>query len=681
MWRSTLDLMAEQSGADLALLARIRSWITDGVTLDLVSAPECIHHENTFSVIQEEAAVRLRIQEYIAFGAISLLPVDHPLPFGVQPLHVIIKEGKKPRLVIDLSRNLNDDLAYEYFSYTSVQDAVNMASPHCWFSKLDLSNCFLSFPLHPSVWPHFIFRFDGQLHQFTSVPFGLASAPRICTELLSVVAFRLTAEATKRNLRFLDDFLLIDQDEPTAAAALSAAQRIINDFGLVVNPTKTEGPAQRLAFLGILLDSRAQTLSCTPERLVELRTLLATAAAARSITLPALRSLTGKLQFAAQVLPGARPFIRRLIDLCSRRTASLDRQFSRPARDAAATLRRREFAAQRASIRTDSGFRADIRFWQDHLTRWDGTQRWRSAQSAPFVFASDASLTGFGFYLESTPTASVQWSSPSSPASAQALITPHTASAQYASPSSFASVQTSMTPSTASVQWSSPSSPASAQVSMMPPTASVQRASTLSPLPVQGSSTLRAASVQRPSPSSAASVQQSTPPTTASYQWPSHLRVGSGFSGTWSQTDARLHSTSGQMTWCELFAVYAALFTYRTVLRHCCALFWLDNQSDVHVLNRQATRSPRLAGLLREIYSIAVENNISLYARHRPGVDNVLADFLSRPELHGSTDIVGAWATAHPSISSRLSVVSHVFSQQFGNERVRPSSTSSRAMS
>ena len=186
MWRSTLDLMAEQSGADLALLARIRSWITDGVTLDLVSAPECIHHENTFSVIQEEAAVRLRIQEYIAFGAISLLPVDHPLPFGVQPLHVIIKEDKKPRLVIDLSRNLNDDLAYEYFSYTSVQDAVNMASPHCWFSKLDLSNCFLSFPLHPSVWPHFIFRFDGQLHQFTSVPFGLASAPRICTELLSV---------------------------------------------------------------------------------------------------------------------------------------------------------------------------------------------------------------------------------------------------------------------------------------------------------------------------------------------------------------------------------------------------------------------------------------------------------------------------------------------------------------
>ena len=59
MWHSTLDLLAQEPGADLSLLARIRSWITDGVTLDLVSTPECIHHENTFSVTQEEDAVRL----------------------------------------------------------------------------------------------------------------------------------------------------------------------------------------------------------------------------------------------------------------------------------------------------------------------------------------------------------------------------------------------------------------------------------------------------------------------------------------------------------------------------------------------------------------------------------------------------------------------------------------------
>ena len=59
----------------------------------------------------------------------------------------------------------------------------------------------------------------------------------------------------------------------------------MTDFGLVVNPEKTEGPSQRIAFLGILLDSTQQTLECTEERLAELRSLLSSALQATSIRL------------------------------------------------------------------------------------------------------------------------------------------------------------------------------------------------------------------------------------------------------------------------------------------------------------------------------------------------------------------------------------------------------------
>jgi hypothetical protein len=127
------------------------------------------------------------------------------------------------------------------------------------------------------------------------------------------------------------------------------------------------------------------------------------------------------------------------------------------------------------------------------------------------------------------------------------------------------------------------------------------------------------------------------------------------------------------MTWCEMFAVYAALFTYRSLLRHCSVLFFVDNKTDVHILNRQATRSARLAGLLREIYTISLRYNIGVYARHRSGQDNVLADFLSRPDLHGSTQIVQQWRNTHPSLSHRLSSVSVVYSGQFTNDRLLPS--------
>ena len=126
-------------------------------------------------------------------------------------LHVIIKPPKKPRLVIDLSRNLNDNL-----TYSSVLTAVDLSTPNCWYRKLDLSKCFLSFPLHPSALPYFIFQFEGTLYQVTRLPFRLSSAPRICTLLLSVLQNELHHSGISRLVRYLDDFLPIEQDFDSA---------------------------------------------------------------------------------------------------------------------------------------------------------------------------------------------------------------------------------------------------------------------------------------------------------------------------------------------------------------------------------------------------------------------------------------------------------------------------------
>jgi hypothetical protein len=54
----------------------------------------------------------------------------------------------------------------------------------------------------------------------------------------------------------------------------------------------------------------------------------------------------------------------------------------------------------------------------------------------------------------------------------------------------------------------------------------------------------------------------------------------------------------------------------------------------------------------------------------------VLADFLSRPDLHQHTDIVSRWHAAHPHMAHRLRSVSVVHSIEFIHQRVLPSSTS-----
>ena len=142
-WLATIARMRARPGADLLELAAIESHITHGVSLPLVSTPATTVYANTPTVDQHASDVRSRLREYMQFGAVIKLPAGAHLTdtsLRIQPLHVIIKAGKKPRLVIDLSRNLNDHLEYDYFTYSSVDDAIEASHPGCWYGKLDLSN-------------------------------------------------------------------------------------------------------------------------------------------------------------------------------------------------------------------------------------------------------------------------------------------------------------------------------------------------------------------------------------------------------------------------------------------------------------------------------------------------------------------------------------------------------------
>lgn len=548
-WLSTIALMEQQPNADLTELQSIREHITLGVSLPFTSIPSAITYTNTPAVRQHADAVRGRLAEYIAFNAATPLPPDHDLEGqGIQPLHVIIKDDKKPRVAIDLSRNLNSFLKYVYFQYSNVDDAVAASYPGCWYGKLDLSNCFLSFPLHPSVRRYFHFCFEGTLYQFTSMPFGLSTAPYVCTLLLSVLSFALTNLGIS-HIIYLDDILMIGKTRSLVQEQLALAQVEIARFGLIVNTTKTEGPSQVITFLGITLNSLATSLSCPPTRISELTTLLHSLRHQQIITRKHCESLIGKLSFAALVLPGARPFMRRMLDTVN-----------------ACTTKRRS-----APVRIDPGFREDVRFWLLHLSDWNGTQLWRSSRASPYCFASDASLNGFGFYLESTPT---------------------------------------------------------------------------------------------PEPGTVID----------SSAWPHSYQLGATFSGTYSTKHAQYHQSHTHIAWCELMAVVAAAATYAPLLKNQSLLFFVDNSTDVHIINRQSTRSKQLAGLLRELYSIALKHNINIRAQHRPGAENVLADFLSRPELHQHNH-VQQWKKAHPILASRLSSVSLICSSQFVS-----SSTSTAAL-
>ena len=58
-----------------------------------------------------------------------------------------------------------------------------------------------------------------------------------------------------------------------------------------------------------------------------------------------------------------------------------------------------------------------------------------------------------------------------------------------------------------------------------------------------------------------------------------------------------------------------------------------DNESVVHVINKQTAKDPKMLGLLRAMVLICLRNNIFFRARHILGGKNVLADSLSRLQV------------------------------------------------
>ena len=169
VWLKQLDKLAALPGADVELIALVRTWVIDGVRAVFKDGPPPpAQYENTKTFTDNEPVCLERLSVYRDLGALRHLS-DPPPPGGypyVQPLHAIIKPGKKARICVDMSRNFNDFVEDCPFRYSSVQSAVDLAvqcPTAAFFVKLDISSCFLSFPLHPDDYKFFVVEAGGDI--------------------------------------------------------------------------------------------------------------------------------------------------------------------------------------------------------------------------------------------------------------------------------------------------------------------------------------------------------------------------------------------------------------------------------------------------------------------------------------------------------------------------------------
>ncbi len=112
-----------------------------------------------------------------------------------------------------------------------------------------------------------------------------------------------------------------------------------------------------------------------------------------------------------------------------------------------------------------------------------------------------------------------------------------------------------------------------------------------------------------------------------------HLGYGAYWNGHWFSKTWSSNLLDMSIEWKELYAIVMACETWGKHWSGKRLLFHCDNEAVVHVWQAGRSRCPDLMDLVRALFYVAADNNFNVMIRHIAGIDNCIADALSRLQL------------------------------------------------
>ena len=155
---------------------------------------------------------------------------------------------------------------------------------------------FPSYP-HPTKKRKYLrFCHRSQVFQFTSLPFGVATAPQVFTVIVKEVKLM----ALSRGLRlyqYLDDWLIRSQSQEEAQVNTQVVVDLTESLGWIINQEKSELKPQVFLFVGYEYHLDSAHVKPTQERWFKLQDLILRLQLKRVLTARCLMSLIGFLAF------------------------------------------------------------------------------------------------------------------------------------------------------------------------------------------------------------------------------------------------------------------------------------------------------------------------------------------------------------------------------------------------
>ena len=345
--------------------------------LSTVSSADCKNYRSAENPDVKPALDKLFHDELYSH---RIQEVPHkPLPVNAIGC-VIKKDSGDPRPITDMSRPLNnsvnDYISCESYRYKTIDDAIALMHPGCYFATVDIKSAYRWVPVYP---PHrtlqgFRWAFNGSYKFFTDnfLCFGLKNAPSIFHRISCAITRMIARKGFTNIVNYLDDFLIVASSREECLRAQLTLIHLLHSLGFQVNWSKLSGPSQRVKFLGIILDSIAMQASIPEDKISSLEDQLNFLLSKHKASKRELQRVAGLMNFLAKVVKGGRTFLRRVLD----RMNLLKRPFYK--------------------ARITSDLRKDFCWWLDFCRVFNGQAI--SISYSPIIehAYTDASLSGFG---------------------------------------------------------------------------------------------------------------------------------------------------------------------------------------------------------------------------------------------------------------------------------------------
>ena len=183
----------------------------------------------------------------------------------ISPIFTVPKKDGSLRMILNLKK-FNIHVEYQHFKMDSLQSAVQLMRSECYMASVDLKHAYYSVAMHKEDQKYLQFQYRGKLFQFSCLPMGFASSPRVFTKLCKPVYATLRRKG-HIIVGYIDDSYLQSTTFEECEENVQDTVNLFTKLGFVVNFEKSMLiPCQKVEFLGFELDSVQMTVKVTAKK-------------------------------------------------------------------------------------------------------------------------------------------------------------------------------------------------------------------------------------------------------------------------------------------------------------------------------------------------------------------------------------------------------------------------------